>query len=240
MCEAINKYSNGLLELNFRADVSGELIEAMRALKAEETAAVGLGFQFWIRHEPRFLDLLTPDFLSEVWDEFMRLDDAVDGEVLDCPLKPEDFLHPPVIDDDNQNNEFLRLFPLIFRAFGQPERYREPLATWGIEFSSIGWMQIMDPFFRFLEAEAVALKSHGFADGMIPLLAQVKEKMGSIRVYIEQIPRLIAVEVRQRCDALDEASSRTCSQCGAPGTERWEGWIRVMCDACEAKQGRQS
>lgn len=237
-----NKYSDALLELNFRADVTGELVEAVRALKSGKAPAVGLGFQFWIRHEPRFLDLLTPDYLVEVWGAFKRSDGASnvlgihwfdDHDVPECPLKTEDFLRPPVIEDDNPNNEFLRLYPLIFRAVGQPERYREPLATWGIEFSAIGWMQIMDPFLRFLEEETVALKRHGFPDNKIPLLAQVKEKMGSIRVYTEQVPRLIAVEVRQRSEVLDEASCKTCIMCGAPGTPRSDGWIRVMCNTCE-------
>jgi hypothetical protein len=248
MCET-HKYSNGLLELNFRADVASELVEALRALNAGKTPAIGLGFQFWIRHQPRFLALLTPDFLDEVWDGFLRSEGPVhafgcplDDEMPACPLKTEDFLRTPVIVDDNPNNAFLRLYPLIFRAYGYPERYCASLATGGIEFTVTGWMTIMDEFFRFLEGEAVALKSHGFLDTAIPLLAKVKEKMGSIRVYTHQVPRLIAAEVQMRRAALEEESSRTCILCGAPGAPRYGGWIRTVCDSCEQthQEGAQS
>jgi hypothetical protein len=248
MCETINKYSNGLLELNFREDVTNELIEAQRALNSGTEPAIGLGFQFWIRHQPSFLALLTPEFLAEVWDDFRRTDNAssvigihlFDDDVPEYRLKPEDFLRAPVIDDDNRNNAFFRLYPLIFRAYGQPERYRSPLATWGIEFSVTGWMQLMDGQFRWLEHEAVQLKSHGFPDDQIPLIVQVKEKFGGLCVYTHHVPSMLQDDFRARYEALSEAAGQTCVMCGDPGTERCDGWIRVMCDRCEEKhQGGQ-
>jgi hypothetical protein len=59
-------------------------------------------------------------------------------------------------------------------------------------------------------------------------LAQVKEKFGGLRVYLEhRTPELYAA-----CERAEEESFRVCERCGAPGDPVYGGWIRTLCPAC--------
>jgi hypothetical protein len=62
-------------------------------------------------------------------------------------------------------------------------------------------------------------------------VAQVKEKFGGLRFYVDNSNEAI--------DALvDEAESESysiCEQCGSPGERRDGGWTKVRCDACQAQ-----
>jgi len=61
-------------------------------------------------------------------------------------------------------------------------------------------------------------------------LAQVKEKFGGLRFYVDGGPYL-AHELIKACEA---ASIMMCQDCGAPGVLRKNGtyWVATLCDKC--------
>lgn len=61
---------------------------------------------------------------------------------------------------------------------------------------------------------------------------QVKEKFGTLRVYLDsQSDNFRVVETLNKIVLEAEGvSSRTCRECGAPGELRYGGWIKVLCD----------
>jgi hypothetical protein len=63
--------------------------------------------------------------------------------------------------------------------------------------------------------------------------AQVKEKFGALRVYLEGTG-LIPDEVEAAVDAAALESQRTCEECCAPGIPRGVVWILTLCADCAA------
>lgn len=61
-------------------------------------------------------------------------------------------------------------------------------------------------------------------------LAQVKEKFGSARFYTE--PLCYSGPIGERILEFEHQSHTTCEICGAAGTRRAGGWIRILCDSC--------
>ena len=65
-------------------------------------------------------------------------------------------------------------------------------------------------------------------------IVQVKEKFGGLRYYIvtsesyTTADRMYAI-----IDTIESLSFRICEDCGRPGEERENGWIRTLCDECE-------
>jgi hypothetical protein len=97
---------------------------------------------------------------------------------------------------------------------------REPICMFGIECGD-GWYKIIDEACAKLEAledeEVVA--------------AQIKEKFGSMRFYVNGGSDEAFAIVREA----EDASERTCETCGEPGQGRGTGWYYTACDACEEK-----
>jgi len=60
---------------------------------------------------------------------------------------------------------------------------------------------------------------------------QVKEKFGGLRYYssLDMHPEA-AVFIREA----ERLAAVTCENCGAAGRQRSGGWVRTLCDACEA------
>ena len=61
---------------------------------------------------------------------------------------------------------------------------------------------------------------------------QVKEKFGGLRFYLSRGTD----EMFDLTNEAESASYKVCEGCGAPGTRRTGGWIRVLCDSCESKK----
>lgn len=74
-----------------------------------------------------------------------------------------------------------------------------------------------------------------FEDTVQVRVAQVKEKFGSLRFYVDNDNK----EIRGAITMAELMSGRTCESCGAPGTRRGGGWVKVRCDACEAKKNNE-
>jgi hypothetical protein len=84
-----------------------------------------------------------------------------------------------------------------------------------------GWVPIVDK----LITELLALGWDGD-------LHQVKEKFGGLRFYVgaatpEMIKLIHAAEVE---------TFTICEGCGKPGVQRTGGWIKTLCDRCDASR----
>ncbi len=60
--------------------------------------------------------------------------------------------------------------------------------------------------------------------------SQVKEKFGGLRFYMAGSTS----EMESAIDEAEEACSKVCETCGAPGKIHHDGWSRTNCDACNA------
>lgn len=63
-------------------------------------------------------------------------------------------------------------------------------------------------------------------------VGQLKEKFGSLRVYLDSD---FTPEVEQAIEAATTLSTQTCEVCGRPGSIRHISrfWIKAVCDGCE-------
>ena len=63
---------------------------------------------------------------------------------------------------------------------------------------------------------------------------QIKEKWGTLRVYYSGGDDYVAGVVRMA----EEVSATVCESCGAAGEPRKGGWIKTLCDDCNAEVAR--
>lgn len=79
-----------------------------------------------------------------------------------------------------------------------------------------GWWHIMSRLLMRLRLVEVP------EDG----IAQIKEKFGGLRVYLEE-PNSAAYKYIEDAEGL---CAKTCEVCGEPGEAREGGWIKTLCD----------
>jgi hypothetical protein len=63
-------------------------------------------------------------------------------------------------------------------------------------------------------------------------VAQVKEKFGTLRFYVNNGNR----EISSVIILAEMLSGRTCEYCGCEGTRRGGGWVKTLCDSCVSKK----
>lgn len=94
-----------------------------------------------------------------------------------------------------------------------------------------GWLDILERLIKTLDETGIRYD-----------VAQIKEKFGTLRFYVNIIPMDIEVGSYSsaqygwfRCAIqLAELESHiTCERCGDYGTQRSGGWLRTLCDECE-------
>lgn len=142
--------------------------------------------------------------------------------------------------------ELIRRYPKFFRKpenrlskFGgsDPEEClvsdMGPFDERGIECGD-GWLAIIDRLSSACENEIELLTSRGVEKTLWPRVAQIKEKLGGLRFYVNgQISDQLRFQILQAED--DEGESyRTCERCGAAGKLRDGSWKRTYCDSCDA------
>lgn len=72
-----------------------------------------------------------------------------------------------------------------------------------------------------------------FAAGWNGELLQVKEKFGGLRFYIDSRSESrddSRNDIHRLIFRAEEDSLRICEECGAPGVQRYGGWIKTLCD----------
>lgn len=84
-----------------------------------------------------------------------------------------------------------------------------------------GWVSVLDRMFADFRQ----------IGGKI-VIAQVKEKFGGLRVYVD-VEESNKEAVWARISQAEEECWKTCEDCGQPGEQRGGGWIRTLCESCE-------
>ena len=226
--------------------LTSDLIKEMQALARITTPesqpthfytskkGMGLVFLYWRTRHPQLLARIDDEHLHSIW-RMSRTDTFDDDESSSCPIDSTDLIQASVIDcSDTPVEALLPKYPLICRGHHRQEYRQYPFALRnGIEFSETGWIPLLEEVFSWLESEAVARKDMGFPDAEIPLLVQVKEKFGELRITA-RLPESLLSEFWAISVAVSLRSSKTCMTCGAPGKSRkGRGWVHVACDTCE-------
>ena len=121
----------------------------------------------------------------------------------------------------------VRRYPDLFRYPGWDDPHQS-LMAFGFAHGN-GWARILWRLARDLRTVA-------HTTGIPIRVTQVKEKLGTLQVYYDiastSSEALTAVHaVVQRAD---QASTRTCEDCGRPGQLMWkdQAWYRTVCQRC--------
>lgn len=121
---------------------------------------------------------------------------------------------------NEENTKYLREnFPNLFKEYGGDPRHT--CMAWGFAVSD-GWFEIIKELAEKLEPMGV-------------VAAQVKEKFGGLRFYINPVDKSIFDEVYKYINEAESKSYETCEKCGKPGSRRGGGWVITLCDECDKK-----
>jgi len=122
--------------------------------------------------------------------------------------------------------KLIEKYPLFFADKDEP--LNVSLMSWGCAHGD-GWYNLLDEILAELYPLLQEAEQRGEE---VPRGAQIKEKFGTLRVYMSKYTDAIH-------DILLEAekkSATVCESCGAAGELRADRrWIRTLCDACHKK-----
>jgi hypothetical protein len=113
--------------------------------------------------------------------------------------------------------DFQAKYPNLFREYPRSGFALEP-----------GWEELVHNLCNVLENHISHLPEEIRPD---VVCAQVKEKFGGLRFYMEQETPYISGAI----SLAENLSFKICCQCGAPGVRRSGGWILTLCDSCHEK-----
>lgn len=82
-----------------------------------------------------------------------------------------------------------------------------------------GWFEIIDELSKKLEPLGVKA-------------VQVKEKFGSLRFYVHDVPDVMFDDVYHEIYHAESKSYLTCEYCGDVGKMRRGGWVKTLCNSC--------
>ena len=109
------------------------------------------------------------------------------------------------------------------------DKYKDLVARYPKLFSGrCKYIECCDGWFSIINRLCLQLQYQTDFHGAPQLVvAQVKEKFGTLRFYVDGGPS----ERQYACiDRAEYLSARTCEVCGDEGLPRQGGWIKVLCD----------
>lgn len=113
---------------------------------------------------------------------------------------------------------------------GSPHKDIAPFDQRGVECDD-GWFTLIDCLSQACEMEIERLISEGVPKEYWPRIAQIKEKFGGLRFYVNGV---VSGELQAWIRvAENEESYRTCERCGQPGKLRTGRWAHTYCDHCQ-------
>jgi NADH pyrophosphatase NudC (nudix superfamily) len=125
-------------------------------------------------------------------------------------------------------------YPKIFRD--RNKRMQETCMCWGFSHGD-GWYNIIEAACRNIQNHTdwkrkqepyASMSEEEFDEIHQPIAAQVKEKFGGLRFYVDN-----ADDYTSGVIAMAESMSyKTCETCGAPGKQSGKGWIKTVCESC--------
>ena len=117
----------------------------------------------------------------------------------------------------DKDKELCRKYPNLYKnRHGDP---RNTCMCWGFEVGD-GWYDIIDRLSAKLEPTGVSA-------------AQVKEKFGGLRFYIDLCPTEKWDYVNEAIDKAEIEAAQTCEICGKPGKINTDGyWSSCRCENC--------
>lgn len=135
------------------------------------------------------------------------------------------------------DNKLCEKYPKIFKL--RNSSMRETAMCWGFEHGD-GWYSIIDAACSNIQNHVkwkrktepyASMTDEEFDEIHQPVAAQVKEKFGGLRFYVDCADEY----TRGVIDMAESMSYRTCEDCGAPGVKRASPWIRTLCDTCNTR-----
>lgn len=114
-------------------------------------------------------------------------------------------------------DKLVKKYPTVFQNYRGD--MRQTCMAWGI-CAGDGWYDLLDELCAKLEPHGV-------------VAAQIKEKFGGLRFYIEPMMTDHWKEIHEYIREAERKSYKTCERCGKPGTLRGGGWARTICEECD-------
>jgi hypothetical protein len=113
-------------------------------------------------------------------------------------------------------------YPLIFAD--RNKSMQETCMCWGFEHGD-GWYNIIDSLCANIQNHIDWQNRQGEKVPQV-VATQVKEKFGTLRFYYNGGDDVIDGMVRMA----ESWSAVACEECGAPGTQNGQGWIKTLCE----------
>lgn len=135
---------------------------------------------------------------------------------------------------DELQEKLVKKYPRLFKQVVDKLPATKSCMAWGICCED-GWFYLLDETCHYLELEYQQtpdeVKQEYYRENPYAFtLAQIKQKFGSLRVYLEKGTDKM-YEIANRAE---ERSMHLCEVCGEAGVKRDKGsayWIRKVCDA---------
>jgi len=108
-------------------------------------------------------------------------------------------------------------YPILYDQYGGD--ISQTCMGWGMSCGD-GWFKLIDELSGKLEQYRV-------------VAAQVKEKFGGLRFYLESCDSEIYDIVNELINNAEHKSYEICETCGSPGSLRRGGWMTTACDKCQ-------
>jgi hypothetical protein len=103
---------------------------------------------------------------------------------------------------------------------------RNPFCLFGFEIGD-GWCSIIEDFLTKVKLYCDNNKKE------YPVIFQIKEKVGSLRIYMEAMEEEMFDYVEDLIDKAEAKSVKTCDNCGKEGKPvKYNDWIYNLCKDC--------
>lgn len=120
--------------------------------------------------------------------------------------------------DNLKFEDFQKNYPNLFKEY--------PRSGFAL---NVGWVTLVNTLCRILEKHISSLPEE--IRGEI-YCAQVKEKFGGLRVYMNHKTDYINGAISMA----EGMSFKICEVCGLPGNPRNGNWIKTLCDKCQKEE----
>lgn len=126
--------------------------------------------------------------------------------------------------DIKLEEKLVKKYPSLYSTYGGD--IKKTCMGWGMTCGD-GWYKLLDELSSKLEPLGV-------------VAAQVKEKFGGLRFYLEGCNNEVFDEAHEHISKAEDASYNICETCGQAGKVRPGGWVSTACDKCDKlyKEGK--